>query len=425
MARQPGQSARLQSRDWFEGNQKSSQTLSVEDSVLAGDIEAKSAPLGSSQTTRSCKISDIIFCLNSSTAIEVLSDCVLLYCNADQQIHRLNASSAVLAFRLETGATINELAIELSRRGVGSGDGSNWIMTFLAELAQLGLLAAKWPPAGMPVEANQQINIGALSFVLQYSSLELFRWIGSSYSHLAADGPAIHCTYQLSDKGDFVFISKDGAPALVVERSLAAIRLKGMILEQVLGDTHQIAALHAAFLTKGEHALLLLGSPGSGKTTLSLALMEQGFRYGSDDITLVKREGFLTGVPLAPAVKEGAWKLVESFGWDLSEMPSHIRPDGRSVRFAKLSAGALASSCRVGTIVRLRRALDRGTGMDPIPSAEALVELLGESRSPDGRCSVEIMRTLADVVSGANCFDLRYTNASEAVPLICAATYNG
>ncbi len=50
---------------------------------------------------------------------------------------------------------------------------------------------------------------------------------------------------------------------------------------------HGLYALHASGVAKGEIGVLIAGSSGSGKSTLSLGLIRQGWRYLSDDITLL------------------------------------------------------------------------------------------------------------------------------------------
>jgi hypothetical protein len=51
---------------------------------------------------------------------------------------------------------------------------------------------------------------------------------------------------------------------------------------------------------------------------------------------------------------------------------------------------------------------------------ETLAELLRESRSNDGRCSVETMSALARLVRGAAAFHLHYAEAMKAADLIAA-----
>jgi HPr serine kinase-like protein len=50
---------------------------------------------------------------------------------------------------------------------------------------------------------------------------------------------------------------------------------------------HGLYALHANGVAKDEIGVLIAGSSGSGKSTLSLGLIRQGWRYLSDDITLL------------------------------------------------------------------------------------------------------------------------------------------
>jgi hypothetical protein len=54
---------------------------------------------------------------------------------------------------------------------------------------------------------------------------------------------------------------------------------------------------------------------------------------------------------------------------------------------------------------------------------ETLAELLRESRSSDGRCSVETMSALARLVRGAAAYHLHYAEAMQAADLIAAARH--
>ncbi len=49
-------------------------------------------------------------------------------------------------------------------------------------------------------------------------------------------------------------------------------------------STRRHLALHAGMVAKGDAGVLLLGPAGAGKTTLTLALVDQGWIYGSDDL---------------------------------------------------------------------------------------------------------------------------------------------
>lgn len=371
------------------------------------------------------ELPDMLFRLKPGTSIEPFDDTALLFNEDDQRLHCLNSSSAMLASQLAKGATFDDLIAELEGWGVDPQQSPNWATKFLIETARSGVLAVDCQATQVKVANSHSIQIGALSIQLDYSSIRLSDVIGSPYAHLSESETPAQCRFQVWETGPFVLISKNGSPAQVVEAEFAGVRLKGMVIEEVLSAPDHLAAFHAAQLAKADHGLLLVGEPGSGKSTLALALLKHGFRYGSDDVTLLRPDGSLTGLPLAPTVKDGAWDIVIGLGWTLSDFPAHLRPDGRSVRFAKMSTELLAPAHAIRTIIMLSRAPDAEAAMEPIHPAEALAHLMRESRSPSGTCSHEILSRLAKVVRGASSYKLSYCEATDAVPLIQAVLDNG
>lgn len=357
-----------------------------------------------------------MFHLKLGTTVEHLPDGALLFSAQDQQIHRLNESSGILAKRLLAPATEHDLAAELSKRGVAPGAADEWVSAFLTETASLGLLRADRPalPATAP---EQRIHIYNRILSLRYGTGDLEQLLAPDYAHLQVNGASVDGEITLSTESGFVFIGNGAGPTSVAPQASAAIRLKGLILEDVLAQPDHLVALHSACLERKGQALLLLGPPGAGKTTLSLALMNLGYRYGSDDVTMVREDGRVKGVPLAPGFKESAWPIAKSLGADLSALPVHFRPDGQRVRFMRL-AEQLAESCPVSVVIRLRRSADERAALNPIAASEGLAELFRESRSRDGKCSPEILHALVGIVSEAECFELRYSEAAEAASLI-------
>lgn len=53
---------------------------------------------------------------------------------------------------------------------------------------------------------------------------------------------------------------------------------------------HNLYGLHANGIVKNGAGILLVGDAGSGKTTISLSLIVQGWNYLSDDVVLLARD---------------------------------------------------------------------------------------------------------------------------------------
>jgi len=69
----------------------------------------------------------------------------------------------------------------------------------------------------------------------------------------------------------------------------------------IANHSHQYLIIHAAVVEKNDKAIILPAQPGSGKSTLSAALVSSGWRLLSDELALVATES-LTVIPLARPV---------------------------------------------------------------------------------------------------------------------------
>jgi len=361
---------------------------------------------------------ELAYRLVGGTHLELLPDCALLFSHPNQQVHRLNLSGAALASRLQRDATWDQLVAELGEAGVDARTAEKWVAALLDRLADASLLEARPPSLGTTIAGATTLRIAGVAFALQFGSIDLFQLISGAYAGLEKEiGVPDHIFY-LAEAGEFVLFSQDSGPTRVARRPTAAVRLKAAILEQVLSAHHDAAALHAACVLRNDDAFLLLGAPGTGKTTMSLALLRHGFAFGSDDVTLVTPRGRLQTIPLPAAIKESAWETAEDLGFGLSGVPVHCRPDGQRVRYYPMPETSLDSSLRIRAIIRLRREPGSDTALQPIARDQALVALFEESRTFDGRCSTEMMQAFAQLVWEADCVDLHYTEAAEAAALI-------
>lgn len=350
--------------------------------------------------------------------LELVPGCALLFSEPHQQVHRLNASGAVAASRLQREATWDDLVSELREAGADADAAAEWATELLGQLADAALLETECVPGARTVASSTGLEVAGVTFRLDFQSDELFRSIAGAYVFLESLTGRPDHTYSLAEDGDFVSLKKDNGPTHVARRAAVAVRLKAAILEDVLSAHDQAAALHAACNLRSDGAFLLLGSPGAGKTTLSLALLRHDLGFGSDDVTLVMPGGNLQIIPLPVAVKESAWDKVGELGFRLEAIPIQRRPDGQRVCFYPIPAASFDAPLRARAIVRLRRAAGCAPAIHTISPEEALVALFEESRSSTGRCSPVIMNALAEIVREADCFDLHYAEAADAASLL-------
>ena len=95
-----------------------------------------------------------------------------------------------------------------------------------------------------------------------------------------------------------------GAEPLALAHGLLAAEM-GMNLQMALGWRADLL-LHAAWVERGERAVVLTGHSGSGKSTLSARLAGAGWRFGADEFALLSPAGRLRPFPRAISLKNQA-----------------------------------------------------------------------------------------------------------------------
>ncbi|MBV9523937.1 MAG: HprK-related kinase A [Alphaproteobacteria bacterium] len=187
---------------------------------------------------------------------------------------------------------------------------------------------------------------------------------------------------------------------------------------------HQFIVIHAACIEKDGVAVVMPGTPGSGKSTLCAALVFRGWRLLSDELTLLSPgEGAITGLARPISLKNESIRVIADFVPDaVFSRPVHDTQKGTValLRPPPASTREIARPGQPGFLVFPRFSPGAPAGFAPRSKGSSLIELARNAFNYDvhGRAGFE---ALAGMIDRCGCHDFRYGgDLDEAVEAFAA-----
>lgn len=144
------------------------------------------------------------------------------------------------------------------------------------------------------------LSIGPFNITFGASDASFVRGLSTLYASFPINGDdaIVDVTVRLRNERhlrtwwrSWVAIDVDGVSHGSVARGDRAVAaVEWSINWAIATRAHFLSMFHAAVVSRGDAALLLPGAPGSGKSTLSAALVGRGWRLLSDEFALVRPE---------------------------------------------------------------------------------------------------------------------------------------
>ena len=122
---------------------------------------------------------------------------------------------------------------------------------------------------------------------------------------LIVEGARTELRFEVAARGQgWVLRTEERDLGMSTNPWLIADGLRNVLFEMAVPLATHVVTLHAAALVHGGTVLLVAGASGTGKTTLSLALVERGWRLLSDDAAPIDRlTGEVVPVPKPVGIK--------------------------------------------------------------------------------------------------------------------------
>ena len=344
----------------------------------------------------------------------------LLFSETSQQIRELNETAGLIWDGLAGGLTPAVVSARLADSGTTAEEAAAFVDGLLQQWLCGGELypdcveeARRSPEAVAPfASGGLSLAVGLHGGTLREDFAAVF---GQFSGPVGAETPS---DYQLVESEGFAFLFRGERCLGAAPEGGAMPLLKGVLTEAVIDSLEAGFAAHAGCLIRGDAAWLVAGSPGAGKTTLCAALAAKGFRYATDDVSLVDAAGEVSGVPFALAVKAGSWPLLEPMLPALACARTHLRADGQEVRYVLPPDGVTRKAARLQTVIALAREAGATARLDVVDPADMLAILLAESYAPSRSLTAAQFEITGQAISAARCCKLTYSDLAEAVELL-------
>ena len=191
---------------------------------------------------------------------------------------------------------------------------------------------------------------------------------------------------------------------------------------------HRYLQLHAAVLEREGKALILPGTPGSGKSTLCAALLASGWRLLSDEFALIDRAtGMLQPIPRPVGLKNDSIDLIRRFAPHLPLGEPAYDTDKGTVAHVQPPADSLARReelARPAWIVFPTFSADSPLRLEPLSKGRALMRVADSSFNYNV-LGAEGFRAAGDLVDSCSSFTLSYSRFEEAIATIEALDAEG
>ena len=221
------------------------------------------------------------------------------------------------------------------------------------------------------------------------------------------------------DRGGYLLVADGSVLDRAPDLPGLVPQVKAAVVTLALEGEAMALFLHAGMVSWGDAALLLPAAPGSGKTSLTLALARAGFAYHSDEfVMLVGEELRARGIPVPATVKQSAWAMVEEDFPELACEPAHERVDGQICKYLPLSAVAGSPAQErplpVRWLIFPRFQPNQAAQLSPLPRLQALERLFDQCLALPAELDQSLVAGLLAWLEGLESFELTFGDRHQA-----------
>lgn len=428
--------------------------ISVIDAADIGSISGAS-PIGIGQIPLKVEIwqkdqqrhPGMPYTLAPLTRLFLLDDEGIVFSQNQQKLFALNTAACFVWICLETESEPDLIAHKYCDAfSAETSDARNEIELVIAEFRELGLILCEsqvtdrvrhlraQPTEGKPAvpcsarHADQvswteqtYVLIGS-SIQVQYTSRAQFLYAHPVLEHLQADEPATAPQSRISIleiDNSFHLVRDLRCEAVADSLGFLVARLKSLLVQTAINSARYLMYVHAGVVEKDGFCLMLPATAGSGKSTLTAALLPHGYTYLSDEIALLCESSFrVAPVPISIGLKAGSWRTLESLYPELTDLRIHNREDGKQVRYLPPPESALVkgnSAYPVKTIVFPNYDPSSKTNLKPITKVETLRRLFGDCKAIPLDLTLQQVEDMANWIKSVDCYQLTINDLDEAV----------
>jgi hypothetical protein len=278
------------------------------------------------------------------------------------------------------------------------------------------------------VTSHMFLDFGLGTIRLSFSGDRTVATLRDMFAQNACDPRAFDEHLVIVDKDDHVeVVPVGGTPDRWHPQDIGAA-VKAAVTEFVHQQANGVL-LHTATLSNNTEALLIVGEPGAGKSTLSVALGVSGFDLEGDDIAVLLEDGRVRGVPFPATLKRGSVPMIAPLVPEIMDQPENLRLDNQHARYLPLNKTGVPPARRVRCLLLLQRDDTLKSGLQDLEPEHAIASLISGGWTDDGRMSPSEFNALALCVEGAAAYKLNYQDLDTGLALVqeawASAALNG
>ena len=274
--------------------------------------------------------------------------------------------------------------------------------------------------------SEQRYRLLTTTFAVRAPSVAVLARIHEALGHLTSqDSNAdVRLDLRTNTSGDWLLLEDDSLATEFRRDDGIVPAVKQLVRQRAVERYPFLLSVHAGVVAFGPECVLLPAIAGSGKTTLTAALVHAGATYFTDEIALLNdRTLAVTPVPLPLTVKDGGLEPLRALYPNLDALTAHVREDYVRVRYLPPPPASLPrpdASARARWIVFPRYSPDADTALQPMDRPSALQRLLDESYVQPGSLNRTKVESLVQWMRTVDCYDLPYSSLPAAVDRVRA-----
>ncbi len=186
----------------------------------------------------------------------------------------------------------------------------------------------------------------------------------------------------------------------------------------IANTAHQYLIIHSAIIEKDGYGLMMPGTPGSGKSTLCAALINQGWRLLSDEMALLSlADGLIYPAPRPVSLKNQSIKIIKDFAPQAvlgESIPDTLKGDIAHMVAPKSALLGQKTPVKPAFLVFPHYKADVQKQLIELPKARAMMAL-AEHAFNFNILGEEGFGAIANMIDQVECYDFTYTDLATAL----------